>query len=206
MDRRKGIPSEFSLARYERLDKFNAAEWLGNLEVRARLLASPVCDGLVEAAWQLIQQPITAPYRINGAQCPPLYLGEGMPDDPSAWLGTRVTLTIDLLGPTDALKKQFAAWLRAARIERGIVPINQAFSARDFGRWQAMRVLPYLDLRIIEHASFRRFSFAQVGEALFPDDVDIDVAGRVRKAVRPLAEMLVQPACIEHLRSICEAE
>lgn len=181
---------------------FDADGWLTNLEARSRLLNLPISANYIERAERLLLRPIL-PARNIQRHPAPTYIADEMPPDPAAWLGSRVTVTVDLCAPADSLKRQFARWVREARKARGLIAVNRAFERRDFERWHALRVLPYLDLRIWERACIGRLTYETMGDALFPDDLDTSVAGRVRKSVKPLADALVQPASIAHLRSLC---
>ena len=54
-----------------------------------------------------------------------------------------------------------------------------------------LRILAYLDLSIWAKVESLSISYAVMGNALFPDQIDIDIVDRVRRVVRPKAELLM---------------
>ncbi len=95
---------------------------------------------------------------------------------------------IDLYAPDSTIINDFKTWLHEKRtsITFARSPVR-LFSEKELGRWGQQKILPYIDLMM----AMREFGVTlpnhQIGEILFPNVSDVDVAEKVRKTVAPLA-------------------
>lgn len=200
------IPAAFDLARYDGVERFTAADWLGNLEARAPLINLAAGAYSHQMAEAMLLHPLRPPYRPRGGFDVPRYVGQPVAPGDACALPSWVSVGVDLLAPADALKRQFANWLRATRKEKKLPVINRHFSREDFATWHARRVLPFLDLTFWAWCRGQRVPNELMGSLLFPDEPDRNVEARVRKSVEPLALALTQSACLQNLRTVCEGE
>ena len=97
---------------------------------------------------------------------------------------------IDLAAPNELILNDMKRWLGAARKRYGL-PEAKIFSAVEQRKWKSLQILAYLDLSIWAKVESLLIPYAVMGNALFPDQRDIDIVDRVRRVVRPKAEMLM---------------
>ena len=156
-------------------------------EVNKRLVAAEadsgdVCDVLDEELEEFLLQPIDlAELQANDFLDP-----------------TRLHVGVNLGAPDALIIENFRTWLSVARQAYSIEGKNQ-FTDSDMEDWAKFQVLPYLDLTLWALIENRRIPNAVMGNALFPDEVDVDLPERVRKVVRRKAEWLIRPAVIHAL-------
>lgn len=119
---------------------------------------------------------------------------------------TEAIVNVDLRASDELLEKAFSAWLSAQRNKLGSRN-RRAIPESALAKWHKQRVLPYLDLTLWQLAEGKALPFHRIADALFPDDVDVDLTERVRKVTRRNAESLIDFAFLDrHLRPLAEAE
>lgn len=98
-------------------------------------------------------------------------------------------ITINLSASDEQLQEDFSNWLavqRSAEATRRKTRITE----RDFDVWREAKVLQYFDLIVISEIHGDRIPNHVMGDLLFPDEVDVDVAERVRKVTKRKAEQV----------------
>jgi hypothetical protein len=100
-------------------------------------------------------------------------------------------VSVDLGASDDFLLKEFKIWLKKTRNDAKIETIRRQFNAADFTRWREQQLLPYLDLTFWAETQGAYFSNATLGNALFPDEIDLAVDEVIRKTVAPNALSVV---------------
>jgi hypothetical protein len=68
--------------------------------------------------------------------------------------------------------------------------VDQQLTEKDFDDWRNAKVLQYFDLISISELDGNRISNHVIGDLLFPDEVDVDVAERVRKVTKRKAQQV----------------
>lgn len=92
-------------------------------------------------------------------------------------------IEVDLSASDEQLRDNFSSWLaiqRASEISRRPTRISQ----KDFDDWVEAKLLPYFDLVTLSNIDGVRISNHMLGDLLFPDELDVDVAERVRKVTK----------------------
>ncbi|MGY1408358.1 DUF6387 family protein [Luteimonas sp. A611] len=115
----------------------------------------------------------------------------------------RWLLSLDTSAPDQILVNDFRAWLKA---HRQAVGRQEGLSAADLRKWAQHRVLPYIDLRLLTQLAGDAdiATNAWMGNRLFSDLADVDVAEKVRKTTAPIAEWLLgdgQPVLLARARA-----
>ncbi len=103
-------------------------------------------------------------------------------------------ITIDLEAPDDLILREFSEWLAVQRSVEGASGQRgpkKCFDRSDFEDWIDFRVLAFIDLRFACMNGECRLTQHVIGEALFPDEYNVSLAERVRKAVLPRADLLM---------------
>ena len=77
---------------------------------------------------------------------------------------------------------------------------KRKFSKVDFARWSANAVLPYIDLEIWSKYEGGSIPSHVMADAIFPDEIDIDVSEKIRKVTKPSAKKLLNYSTIEMLK------
>ena len=104
-----------------------------------------------------------------------------------------VHVEVDLFASNKLILADFKNWLKAARSVFDI-PAQSNYSRTDRANWVINRVLPYLDLTLWAALENVKIRLATMGNALFPDDKDSDLAEKIRRTVGPTAEKLIRPS------------
>jgi len=98
-------------------------------------------------------------------------------------------ITVDLRASDEQLKQNFSAWLDNQRgIDRDI--LKKSVEERDLADWVNSRVVPYFDLITISNIDRSSISNHQIGDLLFPNDIDVEIAERIRKVTRKKARKI----------------
>lgn len=114
------------------------------------------------------------------------------------WSNSRDRMvTVNLNAPKEMILKDFAAWLDMRSKEHGGIP--HRFTDADMRQWYRHRILAYLDLDMLQRVLDVDIPNHVIGELLFPEDTDVDLAERVRKVVKPLAESLMTSQLVDML-------
>lgn len=108
---------------------------------------------------------------------------------------------VNLNATDDNLTRDFAAWLARTRQATGITTAKKQFDQRDFDQWEKYRILPYLDLTMWARVNNVQLTQQTLGEALFPNEIDVSLAERIRKVIDPVARKMRSQVFLETLRS-----
>lgn len=110
-----------------------------------------------------------------------------------------VRVEVDLFAPDKLILEDFKHWLAAARSVFEI-PTRKMFSKSEVAKWADFRLLPYLDLSLWAALEQVIIPYAVLGNALFPDEYDVDLPERIRRVTKPKAEWAIQWQVIEAMR------
>lgn len=111
----------------------------------------------------------------------------------------RAILTIDVGATDEQLINDFSQWLKNHRTITKYKVREKRFTSKDFEKWISNKVLPYLDLTLIANAEDKQLTQNTVGRLLFPNEYDVDLTERIRRSVKPLAELLIDNKTLEAL-------
>jgi Family of unknown function (DUF6387) len=64
---------------------------------------------------------------------------------------------------------------------------KKLFTIADFSDWHESRILPYFDLTTFAEIEETKIPLHEIADALFPNEIDVDVAERVRKVTKKKA-------------------
>jgi hypothetical protein len=110
-------------------------------------------------------------------------------------------ITVDLRASDEDLILEFKNWLYEKRKSQKDIGFREKmFGEKEFSDWIKNRILPYLDLTIIAKAKGIKITNALMGNLLFPDDIEVDVAEKVRKTVKPMAKKVMSIAFLDALQ------
>ena len=107
-----------------------------------------------------------------------------------------VKAEIDLFAPDDVIIADFPKWLGSAR-KVFEIPSQRMFSDAQLSKWVEFRIIPYMDLTLWAKLEKVNISYAVLGNALFPDEFDVDLPDRIRRVTKPQADRLTQSRVIE---------
>lgn len=108
-------------------------------------------------------------------------------------------IEIKLEATDDQIKRDFAIWLKDAREKSSSATPSRMYSSADFLDWHKAKVLPYFDLQAIARIENLSPPLHVIGNTLFPDELDVDVAERVRKVTKKKANRLFSHDVIQAL-------
>jgi hypothetical protein len=120
--------------------------------------------------------------------------------------GNRKTICLDMTAPDEVLIAEFKAWLLNSREKFKIPAPTRSFTAKDFKKWSDHQVLPYLDLRLWALVQGVTITNKLMGEAIFPDEFDLDTTEKIRQTIAPLAKRLISPEIVFSLHAQQESE
>jgi len=95
-------------------------------------------------------------------------------------------VSIDLSASNEQILDSLSHWLNDQRKSAPKVRLNRV-TKKDFDDWIIAKIVPYFDLINLALLDGTRISNHKIGDLLFPDEVDVDVAERVRKVTQPKA-------------------
>lgn len=121
---------------------------------------------------------------------------------------------IDLSLPDDILIDGFKQWLSDVRERHADIFGKESenewkkntFKLSLLKRWKNLRVLAYLDMKILSDFFNQQPKFKEYGDALYFDEYDVDTTEKVRKTLLPLVQNIFNGSCLEHLLSKALAE
>ncbi|MGU7853103.1 DUF6387 family protein [Burkholderia orbicola] len=117
-----------------------------------------------------------------------------------------VVVRINLHSSEEKIVRDFTNWLRRTREHLSISAPRRPVQRRDFEEWSRFKVLPFLDLWLWSRVHGIRIPHQEIGVALFPDELDVNVAERIRKVVVPLAQKICAESFTDALRVQAENE
>lgn len=100
-----------------------------------------------------------------------------------------LSVAVDIDASDATILSDFQVWLAHAR-QTYDAPKLKAVSDADIQSWIEFGVLPYFDLQYWCQINGFTITDSVMGNALFPDEFDVDVAERVRKVTRPRAQYI----------------
>lgn len=121
---------------------------------------------------------------------------------------------IDLSIPDEILIEGFKNWIVHARKAHNDAfgedshkkDIKNNFKSSLLKRWRNLRVLAYLDMKILSIFFNQTPTLKQYGDALYHDEFDVDTTEKVRKTLIPLVQEILEGNSLEHLLSKAVAE
>ncbi|EOY4401245.1 DUF6387 family protein [Raoultella sp. T31] len=121
---------------------------------------------------------------------------------------------VDLSVPDEILIEGFKTWIFHARKAHEEVfgddspkkNIKNHFKLSLLKRWKSLRVLAYLDMKILSDFFNQCPTLKQYGDALYYDEFDVDTTEKVRKTLIPLVQDILDGNSLEHLLSKILAE
>ncbi|WP_175803710.1 DUF6387 family protein [Burkholderia ambifaria] len=117
-----------------------------------------------------------------------------------------VAVRVNLHCSEEKIVRDFTNWLRRTRERLSISAPRRPVQSRDFEEWSRFKVLPFLDLWLWSRVHDIRIPHQEIGVALFPDELDVNVAERIRKVVVPLAKRICAESFTDALRVQAENE
>lgn len=133
----------------------------------------------------------------------------------SDYLGrSTIWAEVDLSVPDDILVEGFKNWLAYAREKHGELfgngeqkkEIKNHFKISLLKRWRSLRVLAYLDMKILAEFFNQNPTLKQYGDALYFDEYDIDTTEKVRKTLIPVVQDIMNGHCLDDLMRMMHAE
>lgn len=112
-------------------------------------------------------------------------------------------LRVNMSFSDDLIINDLKRWLKEKRLNSD--KFKKSFQKSDLENWSKLRVLALLDLDFYSEIYSVRFTNHLLGDLLFPDD-EVDVAEKIRKTVRPLANNLFQNDMINLLSNQANSE
>ncbi|MFA9439974.1 DUF6387 family protein [Uliginosibacterium sp. sgz301328] len=105
------------------------------------------------------------------------------------------TITINMSGDDEAIKKEFSAWLKTTREEMNLKKPLGGINEFTFSDWHNDRVLPCFDLLLYQEIHNGHFKLSELNDALFPNDKWPNKSwhdeNRLRRTVMPNALKVV---------------
>lgn len=115
-------------------------------------------------------------------------------------------IQLNMAASDEQLKRDFAIWLNLARRQSSYQPPKKLFSPADFLDWHNARILPFFDLQACARIADLSSPLHVLANALFPDDLEVDVVERVRKVTKRKANWLFSDDVILALEMQGEAD
>ena len=106
-----------------------------------------------------------------------------------SWFDYRM-LTVELNATDEQLKVDFEIWLKQQR-ETKSIKREKMFTDKDIAKWRNNKILPYLDLTLIARAEGIKLTQHALGKMLFPEEYDVDLTERIRRTIKPMADLLL---------------
>lgn len=114
---------------------------------------------------------------------------------------------VDLSVPDEILVEGFKNWLVHARGIHATAfgennlrkEVKNHFKLSFLKRWKSLRVLAYLDMKILSSFFNQSPTLKQYGDALYFDEYDVDTTEKVRKTLLPLVQEILDGNCLEDL-------
>ncbi|HGK7505194.1 TPA: DUF6387 family protein [Citrobacter freundii] len=127
----------------------------------------------------------------------------------SSFYKDKVWAEIDISVPDDILIESFRGWLKQARVECDIEikgKKNALIKKAHLLKWRKLKVLPFLDLKILALYFNETLTFNQIGSILFSDEYDIDTTEKVRKTLIPFANEVMADGYLNEIAAMITVE
>lgn len=126
---------------------------------------------------------------------------------PTIGLNQRVWAEIDVNTPDDILIDAFKNWLSEVRkapcFNDKDIPYHLfsdgVVKASHINKWHSLRVLAYLDLKIISRITHTKLTLKNIADIVYPDQYDIDTTEKVRKTLIPLVNEIMAGGYLNNL-------
>ncbi len=122
-----------------------------------------------------------------------------MEADCRPWGYAQAVLSVDLHVTDEHIIQDFKNWLSNTRNTLAKASAKRTFSSLDFEEWGEYKILPYLDLKIWSIYSGSKITQAMIGNAIFPNELDVDTTERIRKTTKKKAEWLMNHSVVDAL-------
>jgi hypothetical protein len=109
---------------------------------------------------------------------------------------------IDLTAPDEVLQDQFINFIHERRSLLGVNSNKKIPSDVQFRSWHANRILGFFDLTWWAELTGDKLTNEQIGAALFPDELTVEITDRIRKVVKPAAAKAFRTATVTALRRL----
>jgi hypothetical protein len=133
-------------------------------------------------------------------------LHEFLYDKFSPLISSEARISVNLHATDEHIISDFKNWLENERKNIRHKTAKKIFSINDFKEWAEYKVLPYLDLKLWSDFSGCNITLATIGNALFPDELLVDVTERVRRTTKPKAEWLMEHLILDALDAQIQKE
>lgn len=100
-------------------------------------------------------------------------------------------VSVDLVASDEQLKEDFSSWLEKTRKQIKKKKKRRFVKQADFDQWVKHGVIPYLDLTFMAKLEGKKITQDQIGDLIFPNQLNVTVSERIRKVTKPLAEWLI---------------
>lgn len=126
---------------------------------------------------------------------------------PTKGLGQHIWAEIDLNTPDEILFEAFKNWVKDARklpfFDNTDKPYylmsSKMIKPNHLKKWRTLRVLAYLDLRILSLLTNVPITLKQYADVLYFDEFDIDTTEKVRKTLTPAVNQILDHAYLDCL-------
>jgi hypothetical protein len=116
-----------------------------------------------------------------------------------SWMRQFALAEVNLYATDEHIIEDFKVWLANARSKLNKKSAKKIFSMADFNEWDEYKILPYLDLKSWGLFSGCHLTQAMIGNALFPDELDIDTTERIRRTTKKKADWLMNHTVLDAL-------
>jgi hypothetical protein len=118
-------------------------------------------------------------------------------DQCSSWENEKALLSINLHASDEHIIEDFKNWLANTRSSLAKKSAKKTFSTADLTEWTDYKILPYLDLKIWSIFTNCHITQVILGNAIFPDELDVDTTERIRRTTKKKAEWLMNHSILD---------
>jgi hypothetical protein len=111
----------------------------------------------------------------------------------------KALIEVNMHASDEQIVEDFKNWLANTRRVMNKKTAKKRFSVMDFNEWAEYQILPYLDLKIWSLFSGCHLTQVMIGNALFPDELDIDTTERIRRTTKKKADWLMNHTVLDAL-------
>jgi len=121
---------------------------------------------------------------------------------------------VDLSAPDFVLLDAFKNWIIETRedinqrekLSDVKLVDNHQIKKSNIKKWHSMRVIPFLDLKILTCYEKVQLTMKQIGDIIYPDEFDIDTTEKVRKTLSPLVNDIMNYKYLDMILKQATAE
>lgn len=118
-------------------------------------------------------------------------------DQCSSWNNEKALLSINLHASDEHIIEDFKKWLANTRSGLAKKSTKKTFSTTDLTEWTDYKILPYLDLKIWSIFTDCHITQVIIGNAIFPDELNVDTTERIRRTTKKKAEWLMNNSILD---------